>query len=364
MLERRLDEALDLRVAGERRLLHVEIELDLDDEDALLLMALHVEASKAPLRPKLRADPDASERRSKPRARVPVHSVVIVLRGRKEPWPEEGEYGNDWPELPWSGTRFRVEAVYQRTVAELCARGGLLWRVFTPLAADASAGAMREVIDDIRGRTAPDEVRAALYTALMVMAEIDPWGHNLKKEITAMMQADDLEIYKLSPTLRAAFEEGELKAKQELLCEAFAEQAGRAPTSDEQAALAKRTRELGAKHALRALFKLHGDALVVWLLGNGEEETVGRSRRRVDGSGAARVPPSPRRSPRRAPSPHVERDGTVNARASYRRNPGSPIAHTKTPSTHSTPPETTDALTPASAATAPDSTFPSSGPVM
>ena len=28
MLERRLDKALDLRVAGERRLLHVEIELD------------------------------------------------------------------------------------------------------------------------------------------------------------------------------------------------------------------------------------------------------------------------------------------------------------------------------------------------
>jgi hypothetical protein len=54
------------------------------------------------------------------------------------------------------------------------------------------------------------------------------------------------------------------------LCEAFAEQAGRAPTSDEQAALAKRARELGAKQALRALFKLHGDALVVWLLGNGE----------------------------------------------------------------------------------------------
>lgn len=274
MLERRLDEALDLRVSGERRLLHVEIELDLDDEDAarvdayraLLLMALQIEASKTSPSQK----PDAIERRSTLRARVPVHSVVIVLRGRKETWPEEGEYGNDWPELPWSGTRFRIEGVYQRTVAELRARGGLLWRVFAPLATDASAGAMREVIDEIRGRTAPDETRAALYTALLVMAEIDPWGHNLIKEITAMMQADDLEIYRLSPTLRAAFEDGELKGKQELLCEAFAEQAGRAPTSDEQAALAKRAQELGAKQALRALFKLHGDALVAWLLGKGE----------------------------------------------------------------------------------------------
>jgi hypothetical protein len=97
--------------------------------------------------------------------------VVLVLRGRQEPWPEEGEYGTDWPELPWSGTRFRVEAVYQRTVAEL-------------------------------------------------------------------------------------------------LSEAFAEQTGRPPTPEEQTALAKRAQELGAKHALRALFKLHGDALVTWLLGS------------------------------------------------------------------------------------------------
>jgi hypothetical protein len=136
---------------------------------------------------------------------------------------------------------------------------------------------MREVLDEIRRRTAPDEMRAALYTALLVMAEIDPWGHNLTEEIKAMMQADDLEIYKLSPTLRAAFEEGKHEGEQrgaeserrELLCEAFAEQAGRAPTSDERAALAKRAQEIGAKQAIRALFKLHGDALVAWLLGGG-----------------------------------------------------------------------------------------------
>ena len=96
-----------------------------------------------------------------------------------------------------------------------------------------------------------------------------------------MMQADDLEIYKLSPTLRAAFEEGEREGERrgeqrgeqrgelKLLGEAFAEQTGRTPTPDEQAALAKRAQEVGAKQALRALFKLHGDALVAWLLGGG-----------------------------------------------------------------------------------------------
>jgi hypothetical protein len=275
MIERRLDKALDLRVAGERRLLHIEIELDLSTEDAarvdayraLLLMALRSEGSKAPRPSKPPAGHDPGP--TKPRAPVPVHSVVLVLRGRQEPWPEEGEYGTDWPELPWSGTRFRVEAVYQRTVTELRSRGGLLWQVFAPLARDASVPAMRAVLDEIRRRTAPDEVRAALYTALLVMAEIDPWGHNLREEIMAMMQADDLEIYKLSPTLRAAFEEGEREGELTLLSEAFAEQVGRAPTPNEQAALVKRTREIGAKQALRALFKLHGEALVAWLLGDG-----------------------------------------------------------------------------------------------
>ena len=61
----------------------------------------------------------------------------------------------------------------------------------------------------------------------------------------------------------------EVLDKPRLLSEAFAEQIGRSPTPDEEAALVKRTREIGAKQALRALFKLHGDALVAWLLGNG-----------------------------------------------------------------------------------------------
>ncbi len=284
-LERRLDKALELRVAGERRLLHIEIEIDLADEDAarideyraLLLMALRIDESTAQRRstPRAGSDPtDAAARRTKPMARVPVHSVVIVLRGRKEPWPEEGEYATDWPEAPWSGTRFRIEAVYQRTLAELRTRGGLLWRVFAPLAVDASVAGMREVLEEIRVSAATDEVRAVLYTALLVMAEIDPWGHNLATEIKAMMQEDSLdEILKLSPTLRKAFEDGARQGAQserrELLSQAFAAQAGRAPTPDEEIALARRTQEIGATQALRDLFNLHGDALIAWLLGSG-----------------------------------------------------------------------------------------------
>jgi hypothetical protein len=69
------------------------------------LTALRVEASAALRRPAPSACPGG---RAKPGALVPVHSVVVVLRGRQELWPEVGEYGTDWPELPWSGTRLQT----------------------------------------------------------------------------------------------------------------------------------------------------------------------------------------------------------------------------------------------------------------
>jgi len=91
----------------------------------------------------------------------------MALRGRKAPWPAEAEYATGWPELPWSGTRFHVEAVYQRTVVELRARGTLVWLVFTPLARDASVEALREVLDEIRRRAPAPEERGALFAALL-----------------------------------------------------------------------------------------------------------------------------------------------------------------------------------------------------
>lgn len=68
----------------------------------------------------------------------PVESAVIVLGGRQQPWPPLGQYRTSWPESPFSGVQFRVEAVYQRTVAELLSRDGTLWLVFAPLAVDAN----------------------------------------------------------------------------------------------------------------------------------------------------------------------------------------------------------------------------------
>jgi hypothetical protein len=195
--------------------------------------------------------------------------MVILLAGRKAPWPEQVPYVTGWPEAPFSGTHFRVEAVYQRTVTELRARGGLLWLVFTPLARDATAAALREVVAELGARVPDAGERRELYTALFLMAGLDPWGHNLEQEIGAMLDEDDREEIMQNKWLRALWEEGERKGEQKILSGVFARQAGHAPSPDEQQALARRARELGAEEAVMALVKLHGDALVAWLLGDG-----------------------------------------------------------------------------------------------
>ena len=91
-----------------------------------------------------------------------------------------------------------------------------------------------------------------------------------------MMEADDtfdFEETMRNSVLRERFLAGKQEGKQEgeqmLLSGVFARQAGHAPTLDEQKALAKRAKELGPEEAVMALVRLHGDALVAWLLGDG-----------------------------------------------------------------------------------------------
>jgi hypothetical protein len=257
-LERRLDKALDLRVGGRRRLLGTEFQLDHREDlpfrvftyEALLLLGLAAAEEALP---------------------PPIETVVILLRGRSEPWPPLLEFRSNWPESAWTSCKhIRLEAVYQRTAAELRARPGTFWLVFTPLARDATAASLREAIEILRRRVARGEERAEMYTALLVMAEIDPWGHNLRKEIKAMLDEVDQELLRLSPTLREAFEDGEQKGKREgiegMLRALFMRRMGRALTADEQQALAKRAAALDPERAADALLELEGDALAAWLL--------------------------------------------------------------------------------------------------
>lgn len=254
-LERRLDNALGLRMRGQLRALHVEFEYKLGagvgrrlhEYQALFNLGRVVGgADKTP---------------------PPIESLVVVLTGRKKPWPTHGKHRTGWPEQKWSGIHYRIDAVYQRTVAELRARGSVLWLVFVPLARDATLEAVRGVIEELRRRVPDREELGDLYAALLVMADVDPWGHNQREEIAAMLETST-DLLQVSKTLRETFEKGRREAVLDMLRRLFVRRMGRPLTEQEQQALAVRaTREAGdpadmQEHAL----SLEGEALAAWLL--------------------------------------------------------------------------------------------------
>jgi flagellar biosynthesis/type III secretory pathway protein FliH len=159
-------------------------------------------------------------------------------------------------------------------VAELRARGSPFWLAFTPLSPDASAAAMREVVAEIRAAVPPGEDRWEVFAALLVMADVDPWGHTLRQEIEAMIQQEPTDLIQVSKTLRDAYERGQREGLeqgieegvQQMLRRLFARRLHRALTAREQEALAARATTDPEQVQDKAL-ALEGDALAAWLIG-------------------------------------------------------------------------------------------------
>ena len=295
-LERRVDKGLRLHIDGELRALQIELFLDLRPEVprrmfnylGLLSLALDAEAQG--------------------QAAPPIESVAVVLSGRKRRWPKWGSHCTAWPKSRFSGAHFRIDAVYQRTVAELRARGSVLWLVFTPLARDATAKAMRTVVKEIQAGAEDEEDRIDLYAALLTMAKIDPWKHNLEEEIRAMLMMTPTDNERLRRILcelvqedidrareegiEKGIEKGIAKGREEtreemiraLLGRLFTRRVGRRPSTAEERALVERARDLGAEQVEDALLDHEGEALVRWLLGsdkaNRKRSKVAAKRRR------------------------------------------------------------------------------------
>jgi predicted transposase YdaD len=157
--------------------------------------------------------------------------------------------------------------------------------VFVPLAQDATLAALREVLAAIHAGAATDEERAELYTALLVMAAIDPWGHNLRKELTMMVEDKEEGLLRRTPIIGEMILEaelrgqlkgeeigqlkgeeiGQLKAIAELLGRLFARRVGRRPTTEEERSIVERARALGPGEVEDALLDLERYALVRWL---------------------------------------------------------------------------------------------------
>ncbi len=80
-----------------------------------------------------------------------IELVVVLLGGREEPWPREQVRATSPPGAPFSKVRFRREAVYERTAAELMAWGGL-GVLFGSLAVDADAAAVRQAAGELKSQ--------------------------------------------------------------------------------------------------------------------------------------------------------------------------------------------------------------------
>jgi hypothetical protein len=174
--QRRLDRALSLRVDGERRVLHVEWILRMTRKIALRVFEYS----------SLTALALAGEARARhPKKPPPIESVVVVLSGREERWPSRGEYRTSPPGKPFSGVRFRIEAVYQRTVAQLRARG-TFWMIFAPLAADADAIKLARVVQELRARASP-EAFDELGLAMATLAEADKRKRGFRDVIKSLL---------------------------------------------------------------------------------------------------------------------------------------------------------------------------------
>ncbi len=172
--ERRMDKTLFVIADGVARLEHVEWQLRwsrnlllrMYEYHCLTTLGLHAVAKKGETVPCIR-------------------STVVLLGGRRvRPWPDVLRFRVSPPGEPFSGLRVRVEAVYQRTVAELEARDAPLWMVFAPLAVDATPDAMTRVLDALRARTDPRQFEE-LAVAMTVLADADVRGRGLRAAITS-----------------------------------------------------------------------------------------------------------------------------------------------------------------------------------
>jgi hypothetical protein len=248
--QRRLDRAVEVVADGVRRFEHVEMQLEMTPDvpfrvfeyQSLLALAL---AAEAP-----------------PGQPIPgIRSTVVLLSGRERPWPELGEHRISPPGERFSGVRFRIDAVYQRTVAELLARGSPLWMIFAPLAADADPQRMGEVIADLRGRT-PPRAFAELAAAITVVAAKDRRRRGLRGAIMALLTKEDV---MRSAVWELGRRDGREETEQHIALRFCEKRLGRPLDEEERETLLRRLSTLGSDRLVDLYAELSPEALVTWL---------------------------------------------------------------------------------------------------
>jgi len=243
--QRRLDRALDVMAGGERRIEHNEWSLEMKANLPFRVYEYNTLTALA-----LAAETPAGEK--PPR----IRSTLVLLSGREEPWPDEGEYRTSPDDAPFSVVTFRIEAVYQRTVAELEARGPL-WTIFTPVAVDAAPERMKAVLEKLRAETSPQDF-GELSAALTVVAHKDKRQRGLREAILALLNEEDV-------MQSSVFQLGAQRNQQKTVVRLFEKRLGRPLDEGEKATLLQRLDALGYDRMLDLPLELPPESLASWL---------------------------------------------------------------------------------------------------
>jgi len=251
--QRRLDRGLEVVVENKRRLEHTEWQLEMLADTPFRVYEYNTLTSLA-----LEAETPAGQ--DTPR----IQSTVVLMSGRETPWPQHGTYRTSPDGEPFSGVTFRIDAVYQRTVTELEARGPL-WAIFAPLAVDADPVRMAEVLDKLRAEHDRPKF-AELAVALAVVATKDQRQRGLSRGILAVLSKEDVmqsSVYQMGKV--DGKQEGELKGELKAVIQVCERRLGRVLSEGERAVLPQRLGTLGLARLLDVPLELSADALAAWL---------------------------------------------------------------------------------------------------
>jgi hypothetical protein len=267
---RALDRTLDVRVDGHRRLLHVEwqghmpVDMPFRTYEYQVLLGLAV----------------AGERRGGIELVPPIESVVVLLAGREEPWPAYGSYRLSPQNAPFSGVHFRIEPVYQRTVAELEAMESPFWMIFAPLAVDADERGLQNSMKRLRARVSSESYEE-LGVAMAVLAEADGRERGLRNVVRSLLPRELVMQSQFLKEMKELFrEEGRREGREAGLAEARAEaraealrplvhlverRLDRVLSAGERDRLAERMQQDGAERVGDAVLDLAPEDLAAWI---------------------------------------------------------------------------------------------------
>lgn len=256
---RRLDRVLHIRLARRGyRLLHIEWTMRLNGLVRERAAEYHFLLAKT-VRRDMR-----NERKGKRRLPVTVETVIVVLSGRKKPWRAFGRYQTSPKGKRFTGIRFRIEPVYQRTVAELEAKEGIFRLVFVPLAIDADELHIRRIVEKVR-QSATGEEFSEIVATMLSMAKI---RKDRPEFVDVVRMAEKQEDVMVHPWYVDGRKHGREEGREKglaLLAFVLERRLGRTLTEKERKRIALRLEKDGPEKLGAAVMDLSPKKLEAWL---------------------------------------------------------------------------------------------------